>query len=253
MKLILRLAPPLAFAAALLAIWFVVAELRLVSPVFLPSPGRAFGDLAARFADGSIWEPVGATVQRMILGWFLASLAGVALGAMIGLTPLARDLIEPTLEFLRPLPASAMIPVAILFFGLSDNMAVSVIAFGSIWPVLMSSIFGFGAVRVRLQEVAALLGLSRAEFLAKIAIPSAMPDILAGMRSGLAVSLILAVVTEMQASLPGLGRDIFLAQRSFRSGELYAGLVMLGLIGVIINHGLQIAENRLLRWRPQRS
>jgi len=253
MKLILRLAPPLAFAAALLAIWFVVAELRLVSPVFLPSPGRAFGDRAARFADGSIWEPVGATVQRMILGWFLASLAGVALGAMIGLTPLARDLIEPTLEFLRPLPASAMIPVAILFFGLSENMAVSVIAFGSIWPVLMSSIFGFGAVRVRLQEVAALLGLSRAEFLAKIAIPSAMPDILAGMRSGLAVSLILAVVTEMQASLPGLGRDIFLAQRSFRSGELYAGLVMLGLIGVIINHGLQIAENRLLRWRPQRS
>lgn len=115
MKLILRLAPPLAFAGALLAIWFVVAELRLVSPVFLPSPGRAFGDLAARFADGSIWEPVGATVQRMILGWFLASLAGIALGAMIGLTPLARDLIEPTLEFLRPLPASAMIPVAISF------------------------------------------------------------------------------------------------------------------------------------------
>jgi len=146
-----------------------------------------------------------------------------------------------------------MIPVAILFFGLSENMAVSVIAFGSIWPVLMSSIYGFGAVRVRLQEVSALLGLGRVEFLTKIAIPSAMPDILAGMRSGLAVSLILAVVTEMQASLPGLGRDIFLAQRSFRSGELYAGLVMLGLLGVLINHGLQIAENRLLRWRPQRS
>ena len=143
--------------------------------------------------------------------------------------------------------------VAILFFGLSENMAVSVIAFGSIWPVIMSSIYGFGAVRPRLQEVSALLGLSRVEFLTKIAIPSAMPDILAGMRSGLAVSLILAVVTEMQASLPGLGRDIFLAQRSFRSGELYAGLVMLGLLGVMINHGLQIAENRLLRWRPQRS
>jgi ABC-type nitrate/sulfonate/bicarbonate transport system permease component len=117
----------------------------------------------------------------------------------------------------------------------------------------MSSIYGFGAVRLRLQEVSALLGLNRVEFLSKIAIPSAMPDILAGMRSGLAVSLILAVVTEMQASLPGLGRDIFLAQRSFRSGELYAGLVMLGLLGVLINHGLQIAENRLLRWRPQRS
>ncbi len=253
MKRLLNLLPPLAFAGVLLLIWYVATDLRLVSPVFLPTPGRAFGDLASRFADGTIWEPLGATVQRMIFGWFLASLAGIALGAAIGLTPLARDLLEPTLEFVRPLPASAMIPVAILFFGLSENMAVSVIAFGSIWPVLMSSIFGFGAVRVRLQEVSALLGLSRVEFLSKIAIPSAMPDILAGMRSGLAVSLILAVVTEMQASLPGLGRDIFLAQRSFRSGELYAGLVMLGLLGVLINHGLQIAENRLLRWRPQRS
>ena len=250
MKRLLAPLPPLLFAAGLLVIWYLVSEFRLVSPVFLPTPERAFGDLVSRFADGTIWEPFGATVARMVLGWFLASLIGIALGAAIGLTPLARDLLEPTLDFLRPLPASAMIPVAILFFGLSEQMAVSVIAFGSIWPVLMSSIFGFSNVRTRLQEVSALLGLSRVEFMQKIAIPSALPDILAGMRSGLAVSLILAVVTEMQASLPGLGRDIFLAQRSFRSGELYAGLIMLGALGVVINHGLELVERRLLRWRP---
>lgn len=253
MSRLAKLLLPIGFALALFALWYVVAEMRLVSHVFLPSPERALGDLFARFADGTVWQPLGATIQRMIWGWFLASLAGIALGAAIGLTPLARDLLEPTLEFLRPLPASAMIPVAILFFGLSEQMAVSVIAFGSIWPVLMSSIFGFGAVRIRLQEVSAMLGLSRVDFLTKIAIPSAMPDILAGMRSGLAVSLILAVVTEMQASLPGLGRDIFLAQRNFRSGELYAGLIMLALLGVFINHALQLAERRLLRWRQQNS
>lgn len=246
------IAPPLLFAAGLVAIWYVVTDMRLVSPVFLPTPARTFDEIASRFADGSIWTPILATVQRMALGWLFASLAGIAIGAAIGLTPLARDLLEPTLEFVRPLPASAMIPVAILFLGLSEQMAIFVIAFGSIWPVLMSSIFGFGAVRTRLREVSALLGLTKWEFLVKIAAPSAMPDILAGMRSGLAISLILAVVTEMQASLPGLGRDIFLAQRSFRSAELYAGLVMLGLIGVLINHGLEIAERRLLRWRPRR-
>ena len=250
MKRLLGALPPLLFAAGLLAIWYLVTEFRLISPVFLPAPERAFGELASRFADGTIWEPIGATVARMIFGWFLASLIGIAVGAAIGLSPLARDLLEPTLDFLRPLPASAMIPVAILFFGLSEQMAVSVIAFGSIWPVLMSSIFGFSHVSTRLQEVAVLLGLSRLEFLQKVAIPSALPDILAGMRSGLAVSLILAVVTEMQASLPGLGRDIFLAQRSFRSGELYAGLIILGALGVIINRALEIAERRVLRWRP---
>ena len=252
MKFLRNIAPPVLFAAGLIAIWQLVAEFRLVSPVFLPSASRAFGELWSRFADGSIWTPFFSTTQRMIVGWFLASLAGIALGAGIGLTRWIKELIEPTLEFLRPLPASAMIPVAILFFGLSENMAAFVIAFGSIWPVLMSSIYGFSNVRVRLQEVSAMLGLTRLEFLRKIAIPSALPDILAGMRTGLAVSLILAVVTEMQASLPGLGHDVFLAQRSFRSAELFAGLIMLGVIGVIINHGLQLAEGRLLRWRPQR-
>ncbi len=245
--------PPILFAAGLIAIWQLVADFRLVSPVFLPAPSRAAEELWLRALDGSLWPPLLATTRRMVVGWFLASLAGVVLGAAIGLAPLARQLLEPTLEFLRPLPASAMIPVAILFFGLSEQMAAFVIAFGSIWPVLTSSIHGFGSVRASLREVSAMLGLTRLEFLRKIAIPSAMPDILAGMRSGLAISLILAVVTEMQASLPGLGHEVFLAQRSFRSAELFAGLIMLGLLGVVINHGLQLVERRVLRWRPQRA
>jgi ABC-type nitrate/sulfonate/bicarbonate transport system permease component len=253
MRALKHAGPAILFAVGLFALWQLVAELRLVSPVFMPAPTRAFGELWARFSDGSIWEPFFNTTRRMIVGWFLASLAGIALGAAIGLSRVARELLEPTLEFIRPLPASAMIPVAILFFGLSEQMAAFVVAFGSIWPVLMSSIYGFGAVRVRLREVAAVLGLGHFEFLWKIAIPSAMPDILAGMRSGLAISLILAVVTEMQASLPGLGHDVFLAQRSFRSAELFAGLIMLGLLGVLINHGLGIVENRVLRWRPRRA
>ena len=86
-------------------------------------------------------------------------------------------------------------------------------------------------LKVRLREVSATLELGRLEFLRKIALPAALPDILSGVRVSLAISLILAVVTEMQASLPGLGRDIFLAQRSFRSAELYAGLIVLGAIG----------------------
>lgn len=253
MRLVRIALPPIAFACALLALWAFITEMRWVSPVFLPSPARALDELLSRFADGSIWEPLLSTVRRMLIGWFIASLAGVALGAAIGLTPLARDLLGPTLEFLRPLPASAIIPVAILFFGLSEAMANVVIAFGSIWPVLTSSVFGFGAVNPRLREVAALLGMSQRDYITKIATPSALPDILSGMRSGLAISLILAVVTEMQASLPGLGRDIFLAQRSFRSAELYAGLIMLGMLGVIINQGLEAAERRALRWRATRA
>jgi ABC-type nitrate/sulfonate/bicarbonate transport system permease component len=94
-----------------------------------------------------------------------------------------------------------------------------------------------------------VLGLSRTEYLRKIAIPSAMPDILSGIRVSLAISLILAVVTEMQASLPGIGRDIFMAQRSFRSVDLYGGLIVLGVIGFTVNYALVAFEKRALRWR----
>lgn len=244
--------PAVAFAAALLLLWQVLADARLISPIFFPAPARAIGELAARIADGSLWPSLGATVLRMILGWVLASVVGVALGGMIGASARLRAYIEPTLEFVRPLPASAIIPVAILFLGLSEAMSVSVIAFGAIWPVLLSSIYGFATVRVRLLEVATALEMRRMEILRTIALPSAMPDILSGLRVSLAIALILAVVTEMQASLPGLGRDIFLAQRNFRSGELYAGLIVLGITGFLANYVLQRAERRLLRWRfPQ--
>jgi len=239
----------LLFAICLLAIWQVLSDLHVISPVFFPPPTRALSELVSRLSDGTAYLSIQSTCLRMLFGWLCASFMGVVLGAAIGSSRVARDYLEPTLEFVRPLPASAIIPVAILFFGLTNQMSIAVIAFGAVWPVLLSSVYGFSSIQGRLQEVSAVLGLSRAEFLRKIAIPSATPDILSGVRVSLAISLILAVVTEMQASLPGIGRDIFMAQRSFRSADLYAGLILLGFIGFSINYALVAFEKRALRWR----
>jgi ABC-type nitrate/sulfonate/bicarbonate transport system permease component len=237
------------FALSIVAAWQLLSDARILSPVYFPSPSHALTELWHRILDGSALRSLEATSLRMLFGWFFASLLGIVLGAAIGSSRKARDYLEPTLEFLRPLPASAIIPVAILFLGLSDRMSVAVIAFGAIWPVLLSSVYGFSSIQPRLQEVSSALGLSRAEFIRKIAIPSATPDILAGVRVSLAISLILAVVTEMQASLPGIGRDLFMAQRSFRSADLYAGLILLGLLGFAVNYMLVACEKRVLRWR----
>ena len=237
------------FALALILAWQSLAELKFISPIFFPSPSRALSVLASRVLDGSIWMPFVATCMRMLFGWALASLAGIAIGAAIGSSRLARDLLEPTLDFIRPLPASAMIPVAVLFLGLSNAMSLSVIAFGAVWPVLLATVHGFSSVPPELRQVSEALGFSRFEFLKKIALPSAMPDIIAGLRVSLAISLILAVVTEMQASLPGLGWDIFFAQRMYRSADLYAGLIVLGAMGFTANHALMLLERRVLRWR----
>ena len=237
------------FAAALLVLWQVLADRQFISPVFFPSPSRTLAELYRQVASGQLWKPLEATAFRMFYGWALASLAGVVLGAAIGFSRAASEFLEPTLEFMRPLPASAVIPAAVLFFGLSNAMTVAVIAFGAVWPVLLASVHGFASVEPQLMEVSAALRLSRVQMFLKIAAPGALPDILAGARVSLAIALILAVVTEMQASQTGLGQNILLAQRSFRSPELYAGVVTLGIMGFAINHAIVMLERRLLRWR----
>ncbi|WP_342130861.1 ABC transporter permease [Hydrogenophaga sp. OTU3427] len=237
------------FALALVGLWQLLATLQWISPLFFPSPGRTLGALWQQAADGRLWEPLLATVERMVWGWLLASVLGVLLGALIAGSLLARRLLDPLLEFMRPLPASAIIPIAILAFGLSSTMSLAVIAFGSIWPVLLASVQGFGAVDERLREVSAVMRMSAWSRFMKIDLPSAMPGILAGARVGLAVALILAVVTEMQASLTGIGQNILLAQRSFKTPDLYAGVVLLGVIGFITSTVIQTAENHVLRWR----
>ena len=237
------------FAGALLLAWQVMTDQKVISPIFFPSPSRTLGELWDQVTSGRLWDPLTATTLRMFYGFALASLLGVLIGAAIGLSRHARDFLAPLLEFMRPLPASAIIPPAILFFGLSAKMATIVIAFGSIWPVLLASVHGFANVEPLLQELSSALRLSKREFLLKVAVPSAMPYILSGARVSLAIALILAVVTEMQASQPGLGQNILLAQRTYRSPELYAGVVTLGLLGFAINQLLLVMERRVLRWR----
>lgn len=230
-------------------VWYLVARARLVSPVFLPGPERAWDALVHGLMDGDLLAKTLATVERMVYGWLLASLAGIALGALIGASETARAYIEPTLEFLRPLPASAMLPLAVAILGLTDAMVLAVIAFGALWPMLLATVHGFAAVEPRLYQVGRALGLSRLDVIWKIALPSAMPDIVAGMRVGLSIALILAVVGEMLASRPGLGQAILLAARSFQSADLYAGVILLGLLGYISGMLLTTVEQRLLRWR----
>ena len=235
--------------ALIVALWAEIAALKLVPPLFLPTPLRAWNALVNGFSRGDLSAKLEGTLAHMILGWLVASLLGVAIGALIGSSSLARAYIGPTLEFLRPLPASAVIPVAIAIFGLTPSMAIGVIAFGSIWPMLLATVHGFAHVEPRLNEVARVLNLSRVAAVWKIALPSAMPDILSGLRLGLTVALILSVVCEMIAGLDGLGAWELVAARAYRSPDIFAGVILLGAIGLIANAALSAIEARALRWR----
>ncbi|WP_083259208.1 ABC transporter permease [Variovorax boronicumulans] len=241
---------------ALVALWWVASNAGWVSRVFLPTPQATFASLleglnlsSGNDGNGKLLAFTQATVGRMVEGWLLASLFGVLLGAAIGVSPAVRAWVQPTLEFIRPLPASALLPLAISIFGLNPGMVLFVVAFGAMWPVLLATVHGFAAVEPRLSEVARCLQMSRAAYIWKMGLPNAMPDILAGMRLALTIALIVAVVGEMIASQSGLGQAILLAARAFRASDLFAGIVLLGLIGFVSNALLALAEKRLLRWQ----
>jgi len=242
-------AASLGLCAAIVLLWKWVTDTGLVSRVFLPSPERTWNALVMGLSSGEMAMQMLATIERMLLGWALASLVGVALGAAIGMSRLARELIGPSLEFLRPLPASALIPVAIALFGLSQTMVLGVICFGTLWPMLLATVQGFAALDSRLVEVGRMLRFSRLQVVVKFALPNALPDILAGMRLGMTVALILSVVGEMLGGQQGLGLRILLAARAFRSPDLFAGVILLGVIGFATNLILSLTEKRLLRWR----
>ena len=248
----LWLAGSLLVAMGFVLAWQIVADRRWVSPVFLPGPDRAWAALLRGLSQEALAANLLGTIRRMILGWLIASVVGVAIGAAIGTSRRLRSYLGPLLEFLRPLPASATIPVAIAVLGLSDRMVLAVVAFGSLWPVLLATVHGFATVEPRLYEVARVLQLSRWATVARIALPSAAPGILAGMRLGLTVALILSVVCEMLASRQGLGNWILLAARSFRAPDLYAGVILLGGIGYVSSVLLARVEARMIGTRRTR-
>ena len=238
----------LALLAALLVVWWAISHAGWLSPAFLPTPEATAASLAEG-VRGDLLRASLSTAVRVLQGWLLASLAGVALGAAIAGSPTLRPWIQPTLEFLRPLPASAVMPLAIALYGLSPAMVLFVIAFGALWPTLLGTVHGITAIEPRLVDVARCLRLSRVAFLWKMGLPHAAPDIVAGLRLSLTVSLIVGTLGEMLASQEGLGLAILLAARAYRASELFACLVLLSLIGLAGHALLVLAERWLLRGR----
>ena len=233
----------------LLALWQLGAMTGLLSRAFVASPSATYLALWDGLVRGVMLSQTYDTITRMVQGWFLASIAGIAIGSIIGISRTARAYMQPSLEFLRPLPASAIIPPAIALLGLGPKMALAVITFGSLWPTLLATIQGFALVEQTLTDVARTLHLSRGGFVWKVGLPNAMPDIIAGMRLSATVALILTIVCEMLAGQNGLGTAILLAARSYHSADLFAGLTLLGFVGLATSYVLALGERVIVPWQ----
>lgn len=241
----------------LIVVLFAAVELYArsgaVNAIILPAPSRIFSTyLNTEFVVHLATQAV-LTIGRAFIGFVLAFLIAVPLGLIMGTVPSVRATATPLIELLRPIPSSAMIPVAILFLGLGAGMITFVIWFGTLWPLLMNSMYGAQNVIPQHRELGSLLRLTKPQFFYLVVLPSAVPSIFAGARISISIALILAVTAEMLAGQNGLGFWLLDYERAFRFQEMYAILLLLALIGLIVNGGLVASQRSLGRRFPSLS
>lgn len=188
------------------------------------------------------------SLGRMGAGYALAVAGGIALGVLLGLWPLLARALHPLLEFVRAVPPPLLLPVAILMFGIGDRMKIFVIAIGCVWPILLNTIDGVRGVEPTMLEMARSYGLSTPRRWREVVLPAALPQIFAGLRSGLSIALILMVISELVASTNGIGFAVLDAQRTFAIPDMWSGIILLGLLGVLLNGLLQAIEHWVLAW-----
>lgn len=187
------------------------------------------------------------SLVRLFGGWGLGVVLGIVLGVAIGRSRVFGDFVEPIIHFLRAIPPPALLPVFFILLGYGNEMRISLIAFAVVWPVLLNTIDGVRSVESLHLDTARVFEFSRVKVFFGIVLPSAAPKIFAGVRVSLAVALIVMVISEMTSS-SGIGYNVVIAQRSFRMLDMWASILVLGILGYVLNALLALVESRVTRW-----
>lgn len=235
----------------------LLAEILLIISQYqggsLARPSEIWWAALEALRDGTILKATRETLISTFYGLAIGVLIGVVVGTVLGLYRSIYIAMEFPIEFVRPVPAIALIPIVLLMFGLGYAMEISLIAFTATWPVLLLTIAAVRGVKPRLLEFSRLIGMSLFDRIFKIAVPAALPGIFVGVRLASSVALIIAVTVEIAANPQGLGRAIMQAQESYRPDLMFALLFWIGLVGCALNFGIQWIEVRMFRRSSRRS
>ncbi|HEX2131292.1 MAG TPA: ABC transporter permease [Actinophytocola sp.] len=210
------------------------------------------GNGAFAIAD-SVTEDILPSLARAVGGWVISVVLGVALGTALGRSRTAMQYVGPLFAFFRALPSPALLPVFIVLFGIDTEMKLALIVFACVWPVLMNTVDGVRSVDAVKTDTARSFRTPRTQWVTMVVLPAALPKIFAGLRLSLAIAVILMVVSEMVGVSSGIGYQLRAAQRQFDLTDMWAWIVLLGIIGYVLNLALLAVERRALRWQPTRS
>jgi NitT/TauT family transport system permease protein len=211
----------------------------------------SFGGVYDDAFSGTILTHVWKSVQRVYGGFFLAALIGIPLGMAIGRIKILRQLLDPTISLLRPIPVTAWLPLSMIFFGLGPNAAIFLVFLGAFYPILLNTIFGVRSVDPRLFEAASMLGCTGAGMFRQIVLPASLPAIFNGLRIAHGFAWILIVVGEMTGVPTGLGSVVMDGRTLSRTDLVITGMIVIGACGFVTDRIIVAISNHLLSWSPQ--
>jgi ABC-type nitrate/sulfonate/bicarbonate transport system permease component len=239
----------LSIASALL-VWELISRTGVISERDLPAMSTTVHELWSLVQTSHFWWSFADTVRGWFLGLLIAAVLAIPIGIGLGSSDLAASAFHIPIEFLRPIPSAALIPVLFLTIGTNLKSEVFLAAFGAFWPLLVQTIYGVRDVDPVAIETARSFGVGRFERLYRITLPSAVPYIATGLRISSTVALILAFTAELFMGMPGLGQLVNYAQSYGLETQLYALALATGFLGLAIHLGFTMLEKRALRWHP---
>jgi len=230
----------------LLGLWETLVAAGLLDYEYVPAASEVVAAAGRLTISGEMAEATGHTLRVVLLGWLAAGTIGLGLGLLLGLSDRAWRWSMASLEAVRAIPPICLVPVALLVFGFSIRMELTIIVYAAAWPVMINTIDGVRGVRPELLQVARILRMSRAETVRRIILPSALPLAIVGLRLGLSFALVLAIVAEVAGNPSGLGYAIVAAQQALRPDEMFAYVIAIGVLGVTLNAAFRLLVRRAL-------
>ena len=232
-----------------LALWAVIGAAEVFHPSLFPPPWEVGATLFTMMADGELFRHIAVSLSRVFFGFTVATLIAIPLGIAMGLSRRVFLFVEPLVEFLRPVPPLALIPLAVVWFGIGWTSKVFLISYGCFFAIVVNTVAGMRAVEPVHVRAAQALGASRWHILIHVVLRSAVPDIVVGLRLALGLAFLLIVGAELIAASEGLGWLIWDARFHFMGDRILVGMIAIGFVGFCLNWLLQMVESRLLRWR----
>lgn len=233
----------------LLALWQLMISAQWVKPVLLPPPGDTLAHLAGVFANGDIYPDLWSTVYRTLCSFAIAVAIGVPLGVVLGSAEGAYRSVEFLIDFFRSTPSSALIPLFLLIFGITDINKIAIASFGAALIVLFNSAYGVMNAKKTRVMAAQIMGVSKWHVFKDVLLMESLAQTFVGLRSAVSMALVIVIVAEMFiGSETGLGHRIIDAQQVFNVKDMYTSILVTGALGYLLNLAFLLAEKRLIHW-----